>query len=65
VPTLVIQGQRDAFGGADAFPATVDVVEVPEADHSFKVLKSAVLSPEDVLALIVETAVEWVTTRVA
>lgn len=65
VPTLVIQGQRDMFGGPDAFPATVDVVEVPEADHSFKVLRSAVLSQQDVLALIVETAVEWVTTRVA
>lgn len=65
LPTLVIQGQRDAFGGADAFPATVDVVEVPEADHSFKVLRSAMLSQEEVLAFIVETAVEWVTARVA
>lgn len=65
LPTVVIQGQRDAFGGADAFPPHIDVVEVPEADHSFKVLKSAVLSQDEVLALIVESAVDWVTRRVA
>lgn len=65
LPTVVIQGSRDTFGGADVFPPHVDVVEVPEADHSFKVLKGAVLSQEEVLALVVESAVEWVTRRVA
>jgi len=65
LPTLVIQGRRDAFGGPDAFPSTVDVAGVPEADHSFRVLKGAALSQDEVLALIVETAIEWVTSRVA
>lgn len=44
VPTLVVQGERDAFGvGADFTDFTADVrtelsvVEVPQADHSFGV----------------------------
>ncbi len=42
VPTLVLQGERDAFGGPEAFPrkpGTYDLVVVPGADHSFRVTK--------------------------
>lgn len=40
VPTLVVQGERDAFGGPQAFPQTThpyEVYPVPGADHSFRV----------------------------
>ena len=46
VPTLVVQGERDAFGGPEAleasrqhFPAGTVVIEIPGADHSFAVLR--------------------------
>lgn len=43
VPTLVVQGDRDAFGGPKAFPRKPSspylVHPVPGADHSFRVLK--------------------------
>jgi predicted alpha/beta-hydrolase family hydrolase len=65
VPTLVIQGERDAFGRPDDFPPGVDVAAVPDADHGFAVPKRAELTQDETLALIVETVVEWVTARVA
>jgi uncharacterized protein len=40
VPTLVVQGDRDAFGSAPEFPTDaggVTVAAVPYADHSFRV----------------------------
>jgi uncharacterized protein len=64
VPTLVIQGERDAFGGPDEFPPTVELTTIPEADHGLKVPKRALLSADETLALIVEAVVEWVTSRV-
>jgi uncharacterized protein len=64
VPTLVVQGDRDAFGGPAEFPSTVDLVGVPDADHGFAVAKRAPLSADETLALIVEAALEWVTSRV-
>ena len=42
VPTLVVQGERDAFGGPGAFPGgrrSYVVHPVPGADHSFRVPK--------------------------
>ena len=65
IPTLVVQGERDAFGRPDEFPGGVELAAIPDADHGFAVPKRAVLSQEDALALIVEAVVEWVTARVA
>lgn len=41
VPTLVLQGERDAFGGPGSFPGgrAYDVHAVPGADHSFRVTR--------------------------
>lgn len=39
VPTLVVQGERDAFGAPADFPPGVDVRAVPFADHSFRVTR--------------------------
>ena len=35
VPTLVVQGERDPFGGPEAFPPTVELVAVA-GDHSLR-----------------------------
>jgi predicted alpha/beta-hydrolase family hydrolase len=48
MPTLVVQGDRDAFGTAELFPAQAYVVTVP-GDHSLK------KAPADVA----EAVVEW------
>ena len=65
VPTFVVQGERDPFGGPDAFPEGFELTAIPDADHGFKVPKRAALSQGETLDLLVEAVVEWVTARVA
>lgn len=64
VPTLVIQGERDPMGRPEEFPDPLPdgaaLAVVPAADHGLKVPKSAPLTQEDALDLVVETAAEWV-----
>jgi uncharacterized protein len=64
VPTLVVQGERDVFGTPEEFPAGVQVVAVPSADHGFAVPRSAELGQDETLELIVEAVLEWVTREV-
>lgn len=64
VPTLVIQGEKDSMGRPEEFPQEVDLAVVPAADHSFKVAKSAPVSQEDVLEIIVESTLEWLTREI-
>ena len=63
VPTFVVQGERDAFGGPSEFPSSVEITSIPDADHGFAVPKRATLSQEETLDLIVEAVVEWITRR--
>ncbi|MCW2761087.1 MAG: hypothetical protein JWR85_1288 [Marmoricola sp.] len=65
VRTLVIQGERDAFGTPEEFPADVDLAVVPAADHSMRVPKSAPLSQDDALAVVLEATLEWVVREVS
>jgi len=65
VPTLVVQGERDAFGGPKAFPRkrsrSYGVVAVPGADHSFRVTK-----PHDqagALSTLVTAVGDWLLSR--
>jgi hypothetical protein len=60
-----VQGERDAFGRPEEFPAGVDVTPVPDADHGFAVPKRAELTQDETLTLIIETVVEWITARIA
>ena len=60
VPTLVVQGERDAFGRPDELPDGPDVAIVPGGDHEFRIAKSAAISQEDGLAIIAEAVAEWV-----
>jgi predicted alpha/beta-hydrolase family hydrolase len=58
--TLVIQGERDPFGTPEEFPEGVDLAVVPAADHSMKVPKSAPVSQDDALSVVLEATLEWV-----
>jgi uncharacterized protein len=60
VPTLVIQGEMDAFGRPEEFPADQPIVVVPSADHGLKVPKRGELTQDDVLGLVVEATLEFV-----
>ncbi len=60
VPTLVIQGELDAFGRPEEFPEGQPMVVVPSADHGLKVPKRAELSQDDVHGLVVEATLEFV-----
>ncbi len=58
LPTLVLQGTRDAFGGPADIPAAPGrlVVPVEGGDHSLRVAKAAGGSP---LAQVVEVTLHW------
>ena len=53
VPRLVLQGTKDSFGTPDEIRAAmgaapgIRIVELPGADHSFRVAKGARVSPAD------------------
>jgi predicted alpha/beta-hydrolase family hydrolase len=61
VPTLVLQGDRDAFGGPDAFPADGRFLlrRVPFADHSLRVPAAAPLTQREALDLVVDLVGRW------
>ncbi len=58
LPTLVLQGTRDSFGGASDIPAAPGrlVVPIEGGDHSLRVAKAAGGSP---LAQVVEVTLQW------
>ena len=64
LPTLVIQGERDSFGGPDEFPTDLDLTVVPGADHSFRVPKRGEVTSDEALAIIVEATLEWIVREV-
>lgn len=60
VPTLVVQGERDPFGGPEAFPRrrlSYVVHAVPGADHSFRVTKA--YDRDVTLAGVAVTVGDW------
>lgn len=65
LPTLVVQGDRDAFGSPEEFPASTDLVAIPEADHGFVVPARAVRTRDETLDLVVEAVLGWVLARVS
>ncbi len=64
VPTLVIQGERDSMGRPEAFPADVDLVAVPAADHAFKVPARGPVTQAEAMEIIVEATLEWLVREV-
>jgi predicted alpha/beta-hydrolase family hydrolase len=65
LPTLVVQGARDPFGTPEEFPATTDLVAIPDADHGFGVPARAALSREETLSLVVDAVYAWVMARIS
>jgi uncharacterized protein len=65
-PMLFVQGLRDAFGTPDelrpiinALATRADLYVVDQADHSFKVPKSARVAQKDVHAMILDHIALW------
>lgn len=65
VPLLVVQGERDPMGRPEEFPPGTEMAVVPGADHSLRVPRSAPLTQEDAVALVVEATLEWIVREVA
>jgi uncharacterized protein len=61
VPTLVVQGERDAFGGPADFPSdgAFALRRVPFADHSMRVPGRAPLTQREALTLVVDLVERW------
>ena len=61
VPTLVVQGERDPFGGPDELPpGSHTVLPVAGADHSLRVPKGAVPGPAETLRTLAAGIGDWV-----
>jgi predicted alpha/beta-hydrolase family hydrolase len=60
LPTLVVQGERDAFGAPDEFPPDRELTVIPGADHGLKVPRRGPVSSEDAMAIVVEAVLEWI-----
>lgn len=60
VPALVVQGDRDPFGGPAELPAgPFEVRAVPYADHSFRVPRSAPLTQAEAIQIVVGAVSGW------
>jgi hypothetical protein len=72
VPTLIVQGTRDPFGGPDEVteaiadavpPPPIEVMTVEGGDHSFGVLKSSGRDQDAVHAEIQDAVAAWIKKR--
>jgi predicted alpha/beta-hydrolase family hydrolase len=63
VPALVLQGERDSFGRPAEFPSDVDLIPVPDADHSFGVPKSSGRKRTEILSGVATAVADWVLAR--
>jgi uncharacterized protein len=63
VPSLVVQGERDTFGGPAEFPLAdlphVELCPVPAADHGFKVPAAGDVTQREALAILVDAVAGW------
>ncbi|MEI5674779.1 MULTISPECIES: alpha/beta hydrolase family protein [unclassified Nocardioides] len=64
VPTLVVQGENDAMGRPEEFPAETEIAVVPGGDHGLKVPARGAVSQADAMAIVVESTLEWIVREV-
>lgn len=64
VRTLVVQGERDAFGRPEEFPDDTEMCVVPGADHGLKVPKRGPVTEDEAMAIVVEATLEWLVREV-
>jgi predicted alpha/beta-hydrolase family hydrolase len=62
VETLVVQGERDAFGRPEEFPGSVSLRPVPGADHGFAVPARSTPGRAALLASVADDVAAWVLT---
>ncbi|MFD5465484.1 alpha/beta family hydrolase [Kitasatospora sp. NPDC127059] len=63
LPTLVVQGAADPFGGPEEFPELPpghELVALPYGNHGFEVPKRASVGQDEVLELICSSVGDWV-----
>jgi predicted alpha/beta-hydrolase family hydrolase len=66
VPRLVLQGANDAFGSAEEVRAAIGaapgvrIVELPGADHGFRVAKAATFTAADLRAALLSEIVDFI-----
>ncbi len=66
VPRLVLQGANDAFGKAEEVRAAIGaapgvrIVELPGADHGYRVAKAATFTAADLRAVLLSEVAEFV-----
>ncbi len=65
VPALIVQGERDPFGRSEevktySLSKKVEVVWIPDGDHSLKPRKKSGRTEEDNLQLAIDAAVEFI-----
>lgn len=66
VPRLVLQGEKDTFGGPDEIRAVltaddpVTVVPIPGADHSMRVAKTGPITPAELRDLVTESVTDFI-----
>lgn len=65
LPTMVVQGERDAMGRPEEFPPGTEMTVVPGADHGFKVPRNGPVSQAEALDIVVEAALEWIVREIA
>lgn len=63
--TLVVQGERDAFGTPAEFPDATELAVIPDADHGFAVPARAALDAKQTLDMVVGAVAGWIAGRVA
>jgi len=62
VPTLVLQGSRDTFGGPEEFPSLPSgtrLVDVPGGDHGFAVSKASPRTQAETVDAVVAEVLLW------
>lgn len=64
VRTLVVQGENDAMGRPEEFPADVELSVVPGADHGLNVPARGDVSQAEAMEIVVESALEWMVREV-
>lgn len=64
LPTLVVQGERDAMGRPEEFPPDTNMAVVPGADHGLHIARSAGLTRDEALGIVVEAVLEWIVREV-
>lgn len=63
LPSMVVQGERDALGAPSEFPPAQPLVVIPAADHQFRVPVRGDVNQQETLDLVVQVTLTWIARR--